>query len=192
MIFNFLCVFVFLRGISLIIQFMKSPCYKTRCTTPMCFMCFCVFSIQCRKGPRHMFCVFLCFFFWLEAHTRSHHPRVWCVFVFFWTNLVQTKSQHRCVLCVFVFFLISAKMAQPCILWVKKKAEPCVLCVFVFFGWKFRPNHTTHVFDVFLCLLIPGGYGVKLVFCVFLGFFGQIWIRPGYNTHVFYVFLCFF
>ena len=118
--FDFFCVFVFLRGINLIIQFIKSPCYKTRFTTPMCFMCFCVFSIQCRKWPTQVFCVFLCFFGWKLRPGHTTHVfdvflcflisrgcgvrHVFCVFLCFsWANLVQTRSQHQCVLCAFVF-----------------------------------------------------------------------------------------
>ena len=83
-------------------------------------------------------------------------------FCVFWANLDQTRLQRPCILCVFVFFLISAKK------------RPTHLCVFVFFGWKFRPSHTTHVFDVFLCCLIPGGYRVRHVFCVFLCFLANL------------------
>ena len=166
----------------------------TRLQRP-CILCVFVFFLISakKKADPCVLCVFV-FFGWKFRPSYTTHVflcfldpgcygvrHVFCVFLCFLANLVYTRSQHPCILCVFVFFLMS-----------EKKAEPCVLCVFVFFGWKFRPNHTTHVFDGFLCFLIPGGYGVKLVFCVFLCFFGQIWIRPGYNTHVFYVFLCFF
>ena len=63
-------------------------------------------------------------------------------------------------------------------------AQPCILCVFVFFfGWKFRPGHTTHVFDVFSNFKEV----IELDMCFV--FFWQIWFRPGHNTHVFYMFV---
>ena len=86
-----------------------------------------------------------------------------CFCVFFGKSGSDQVTTPMCFMCFCVFF-------NQC----KKKADPCVLCVFVFFGWKFRPSHTTHVFDVFLCFLIPGGYGVRHVFCVFLCFLANL------------------
>ena len=57
------------------------------------------------------------------------------------------------------------------------------VCFCVFFGWKFRPGHTTHVFDVFSNFKEV----IELDMCFV--FFWQIWFRPGHNTHVFYMFV---
>ena len=123
---------MFLRGINLFIQFIKSPCYKIRFTTPMCFMfflfsaenglakcfvCFCVFLARSSDQVTPPTCLMcFCVFSFQGAMEIDM-----CFVCFFGKSGSDQVTTPMCFMC-FCVFLISAKIAQP-----------CILCVFVFF-----------------------------------------------------------
>ena len=138
--FDFLCFCVFARD-----KF-DHTIHKKPMLQDQVLCVFVFFSIQCRKWPSQVFCVFLCFFG--QKLRPGHTTHVFDVFLCF---LISRGYGNRHVFCVFFwqiwfrpshntdvfyvflcFFLISAKIAQP-----------CILCVFVFFWLEVqtRSNH---------------------------------------------------
>ena len=112
-----LCVFVFLQ--------------RSRVTTPMYFVCFCVFlptlSLILVQTGTPTPCV-LCVFVFFSSQVSGHTTHVFCVFLcFFFTNIQFDPSLDRgnrpmCFMCFCVFFSTGFRSHHP-----------CVLCVFVFF-----------------------------------------------------------
>ena len=136
-----LCVFVFLQ--------------RSRVTTPMYFVCFCVFlptlSLILVQTGTPTPCV-LCVFVFFSSQVSGHTTHVFCVFLCFFLPtfsliLVQTGATAQCVLCVFVFFFHRFQVTPPM----------CFVCFCVFFtNAQFDPssdrcNHPMCFVNKYMC-----------------------------------------